>query len=777
MLATLTEIYWLQMLQKLLRLLFVFGLILFFLRNALASQNLMGHNWDFTFPYYLSSLNNLSLPSFYTWNQFNFGYPQQLTLVHLIPNLTYTLLVAIFGLINAPKVLLILTILLSYYGFQKLQRSFVSSKTSFVIPSLIYCFSPFLFGEVVGGSWYMWVSYAAIPWYLSFYRDYLSGVRYSLLTALVSSIFLVSSMQNFIIIESFVFIYTIITFYYERNIFHLKRYLVFHFALLVVNTYWLSVLIQEVGSFSRGISQVSFTNGFSQAMGSSQTIINIFNLSGYLDRNFYLLSLPGELEPAFTGLMMLFWAVILFYLLAKNKISNKSRVILLLFLLSLILVKGGNAPFLKLTLFLYEKIQLLTLYRSPQHLMLIPALTFPVLVAFFLSKNRRFFESRRTQILLVIIFAFISVGWWYRGDLGSLSLSQKGQNFIDYYSLPESVIKSHEISEGTSLVHRSLFLPVSQSPIFLKTLFQNNSQGGVSEYMYLTHPTFSAENNKKAEEIESGLCRGDQMWMNGLRNTNTLFITVRHDQASIFTPCARNWDNKSANVLLEKNKNLQKLLETQYVSYYQVKVGDFLPIISLKNSSSSASIEYKKIDPTRYIVNIRNIGENNKLLFLENFNQNWALQFSNPTQKKKIISPVKKSIAGDLFEASKEEVDEYKKAGLISDMPGELYISKNLHNSIQNNNLQSESTVNWLISKNVNWQHSSEDYANLWNIDVSICQNKKISCTSNQDGTYNIFLEIVYLPQKTYFTFLIISGGFFAILILNHLVRKTHFHD
>lgn len=764
------------MLQKLLRFLFILGLTLFSLRAVLASPNIMGHNWDFTFPYYLSNLKNLSLPSLYTWNQFNFGYPQQLTLVHLIPNLGYTLLVVLFGLVGAPKVLLISTIVFSFYGFQKLQSSFLVSKNTFIVASLLYCFSPFLFGEIVGGSWYMWISYAAIPWYLSFYKEYLYKKNSNLIPLLISSIFLISSMQNFIIVESFLLVYTLITFYYDKKTIVLKKYLSFHLILIVANSYWLSVLIQELSQFSKSISLVSFTNGFAQTMGSSQSIINIFNLSGYLDRNFYLLSLPGKTEPVFTALMLLSWAIPLFYLLSKNKISNKNRSMLLLFLLSLVLVKGGNAPFPGLTLFLHEKIRILTLYRSPQHLMLIPAIIFPVLIATFFNCYRHLFETKKMQTLLIILFAFVSVGWWYKGDFGSYLLSQKGQNFIDYYSLPKSVLTSFEISEKASLVHRNMFLPISQSPLFLKTQYQNNSQGGVSEYMYLTNPTFSAENNTKAGKIESSLCKRELLWKNHLYNTNTLFITARYDQTSIFTPCAKDWDNQSIVSHLEQTDNLDKLLENEHLTLYQINKNDFLPIISLKNSTGSGSIEYKKIDPTRYLVNIRNLNSDNKLLFLENFNPHWAIQAAK-VPLKQVSSSTIKNITSEVFKASEEEIKDFIKTKKITDGKTDSYISKNLQNSIQNNNLQPTNTINWLLSKTINWQHTSEDYANLWDIDINNCHNKSIACISNPDGTYDISLEINYLPQKTYFVFLSFSASLLVILLFVYLIKKAHSHD
>ncbi|HDZ00220.1 MAG TPA: hypothetical protein ENH52_01975 [Nitrospirae bacterium] len=548
----------------------------------------IGHNWDWSFPslnFFFDNLKNLSL---FTWNPYNLGTVIDLTISHLIPNSIFSIVGQMAGIKLFLFLLFFLTTLISFYGFKRL-LDFLSKESCLnYIPSLLYTFSPFLFNDIIGGSWVMWVSYAFCPLYFVFVLKYLktNTIKY-LLSSLLVSVFIIISLQHFVLINLFVSLYLI----YEVAIFKSKEFrsliirtFVFLTLFILINIYWILPFSYTFVSFAKNmVLSDGGIHAFDPIRNSTQSIWNIFNLGGYLDRNMYLHSMPLALKFFFQVIVALAWLAIGgYFLLEKNKDKKqKATFWILLLLILIIIVKGGNSPFSGFTMWLYESFPLMKLYRSPQHLMFVPAFTIPILIAFSLNYFHEKFVYKKT---VVIGFSFIVMiwinGWWYNGDLGHKTLMEQKRDFIDFYQLPPSLSKYYEIMHADTADYRSFFLPAVHSPSYLKTKYQNRASGFQPEYLYLDKPTFSSESNKFANNIEISFCKDNDFdYIKYLLLFSVKNIVLRSDIYPHHTESTRCWNNNRVKKILDSETAIESFLVGKYTVAYNIKDNYFLPHI------------------------------------------------------------------------------------------------------------------------------------------------------------------------------------------------------
>lgn len=691
-------------------------LILIFLasfRKILISNSLVGHNWDFTFPYYLKNYLNFNNLSFYTWNQFNFGMVQNLTLVHLVPNFLYSLGFKIFGAVNTPKLLLFVVITLAFVGANKFISYFYGLKRLSYLPALFYAFSPFLFGEMIGGSWYMWISYAAIPWYVRYFNQYTKGQNKAIIMYLISSIFVLSSLQNFVLVELGLLANLLIEIYNSRKMFALKKYLIAHSLLLSINLYWVSVFLSSVVQFAQTVTSSTFSGGFASVINSGQSLINIFNLSGYWNRNFYLFAMPKSISNIFVITMLLVWMIIFYQITIRRKIGLKKTILLLLFLLSLLIVKGGNIPFSHLTTIFHQLTPLMSLYRSPQHLMLIPAIVFPLLISELLVHLSTKFNHNNIKIITITLLLLYTSGWWYGGDLGGDILYAKNMSFVDRYRLPNDILVSFARSEEEPSPHRVLSIPLAHSPIYLENTYQKKAQGGIPENLYLSNPVFTAEGNKTAQLIESALCTGDVNWLETIKHTNSLYVFVRNDMIPLSTPCSTKWNTNKVADLVASTSGLIRVLGGKNNTVYKVNEKIFSPLITW---NGFGSVNFQKVNPTKYVVNIKNATSSGSVTFLENFNAYWR-----------------------------------------------LFPKFNFGTYLFQKQLVAESG-----------HYTVHGYANGWILDPKdICTSQLNLCTQSTNGAYDISFTIEYWPQRLFYFGLVISGLFLIGISFHSLIPTS----
>ncbi len=544
-----------------------------------------GHNWDWGFPNINILFNKINILSNSAWWDYNLGIPLNLMESQVIPNNAISFISYLFGIKIAILSLFTIIFSVSFLSFKKLLDNLIKEDRINYIASFLYSFSPFLFNDIIGGSWYFWVSYAFAPLMMLNILKYvdIKSIKH-LIGFLLSAIFTLLSIQNFILIE------VIIVLFLTANILTKKqeirktifRYLFAHTVLIFVNFYWLLPFADSFLGFYGHINSPSATGAFKAVENSKQTILNIFLLTGYLDRNMYFYALPDFIIPVYIFAVLMFWALILIPVTWKNKVLNyEANTWLFILLLLIIIIKGGNPPLSNFTMWFYNIFPIMILYRSPQHMMFAAAFIIPVLVAYSLNYLYTNLKFKKT-ILYISIFCILiwTSGWWYNGDLGHEILKNKQKDFIDFYSLSPGLKEIYERNEYSLLNHRILFLPAVFSPQYIKTEYQNKAQGGQPEYLYLKNPTFTSESIPFANEIDISLCKNDEYnYINYLSLFSIKDIVLRYDIYPIHTESRFCWDNGPVKNKLDNSGNLTKFLEEKYEIGYTIKSEYYLPQI------------------------------------------------------------------------------------------------------------------------------------------------------------------------------------------------------
>ena len=754
--------------------------LLFFLFSCLVLRSLIfssyegiGHNWDWGFPAMQPMFERINELSEYSWNGFGLGKELNLQ-AHFAVNEIISWSGAILGTKWAVVLLIFSTLTISFFSFKPL-LDFLSGRKSDLhyLPSVLYAFSPFLFNEIIGGSWYMWVSYAFAPvLFLNLIR-YVHFRRLKHLTGyLLATVFVLISLQNFVVIESIAAVFLLFNMILNRD--HLENvkglvagYLWAHLILFLASLYWIVPFIYSLKTFYLMVTSVSFTGGFEGIRDITQGVLEIFSLAGYLDRNMYYHAIPDGALLLFNISVAAFWVMLSATFFLKRQEEKQKKNVLLWFsilILLILVIKGGNAPFGSLTMFIFQHFPLMSLYRSPQHLMFAAAFLVPILMALTIHSFIRSGFSKKTVIVLfLLIIGFWTSAWWLNGDLGREILSAKKKDHIDLYTIAPTLRKIYEYNENSFLAHRILFLPTAFSPDYLPNEYQRKAQGGQPEYSYLKNPTFSAEFNALAGLIDDKLCYNEEFdLLKYLSITNTRYVSLREDIYPHHSKCGifKVWDADHTRKLIENTAGLAPVngLEGLYlvgdeyflqrffvpkkvvvsdrevenipdiVSTDDYEVGtalflksqnkertdvlDTASIARISGRDKDPTLEFKKISPVKYRMRIHGAKGVFPLVFNESFHEGWKLY---PGESDSVLFSA--SAAGRIGnyhvidgnvenQASQDELERYIRRGWVTGF-GETnnisFVSKDFRGAIQNNNLpDGDFWENWFRKGSLN---------------------------------------------------------------------------
>ncbi len=798
----------------------------------------IGHNWDWGFPIPTILFQNIFKRSFYSWNDFNMG--RELVLQsQLVVDLVISNVARFFSTKVTILVVFYSVVFISLVNMKSAVDHLISKRSNFnYLPALLYAFSPFLFNEMIGGSWYMWISYAFAPLMLVNLVLYSrQGKITNLIGFLLPSFFVIISLQNFVSMEAIAVTYILLDSILNHEHVELRVLLIrltfSHLVLVIVNLYWITPFIIQSKSFYSMVTNSRFTGNFNGVMNSTQNIISISSVVGYLDRNMYAYSLPDFVLPLFYIVVFIFWLIIGRFIYERNSSKLKKFIpILLLFILSFLIVKGGNHPFTRLTMDIFKGFPLMSLYRSPQHLMFIPAFLIPLLIAFPLHflDTKAFGRGILISLYLFGILIWTS-GWWINGDLGKKILSEKFRDHIDSYSLPPELAKIYQDDNDLKLNHRYLALPTVCSPQYLENDFQSDSQGGQPELEYLKNSTFCAEFNQLANTIDNHFCENNQInYINLLSLTSVRYLSLRSDIYPRYSKCGndKSWNFSSAQTLLGAETKLKLIDSGNNINYYRLSDDQFVPeiyipksillseldynslpsIVSQKdyqigtaiffkqnneplinNLTSLAKqndarttpvVEYKKINSTKYRLVIHGAHGLLPLIFNSNFHQNWFIYPSaiiNDEVSGTKPSQYKINENNLTDQASLDEVKTFIKNGWLTPVSGTAkFISKIFFNTIQNDNLVdghfSETWMKTSLNSDEAAHITANGYANSWILDTNkICQHYQI-CNKNADDTYDVGFVLEFWPQRLFFAGIFISLGGILLISFAYVLSR-----
>ena len=163
----------------------------------------------------------------------------------------------------------------------------------------------------------------------------------------------------------------------------------------------------------------------------------------------------------------------------------------------------------------------------------------------------------------------------------------------------------------------------------------------------------------------------------------------------------------------------------------------------IKPEIKTPTIEYRQINPTKYIINVHSAPESFPLILSESFYDSWKM---------------------------------YVRPELSSQGTGK-FIGESNHGTIQNDNLDSTPFYDNFFAKPVfDKKHFMiNGYANAWWIDLPELEKQGL-IKKNNDGTYDFSVTIEFTPQKYFYIGLFISCltfiGCIAYLIWDFLKRR-----
>jgi len=672
------------------------ALAFFTLRKLLLESGTIGHNWDWTISPLADQLK-VGFTPFYVWSEGALGGSHLsglnfASLSFLWSNFGYLGLNGDF----VSKFLLFVTIFVAGLTMFALVEDILGrefgktgtiSRAQVFFPSLLagsfYALSPFLFCEFIGGSWTQFFSYALLPLAIYLFRKLASSgaVRHIVLLAIVLSMTAIS-FQNLFLISLILFLYTLVQ---ESRLRLLRNLLITYVVFFVFNFYWICPLVYSIfrGEAGSVIANAVYLPNIKNAVPS---VLQVFIGTGY-SRDFFTASVVPAIKSLWVicsfGLIILTLASL--FLLGRER-RKEALFWAIMLLSSFVFATGGKGPLGNMVLWLYEHVQYMALFRSPQHFMVPPTIFLSMLLGMgifcFLSHFRLnripIYRLNRLPIYLAIV-AMMTV-WlspFFTGNLGLAYLEKGGGgNFVANFQVSPGFEKILAELRNEGSDSRVLYLPVSSSPYYLATEYQREGQGGDPVVGGTPGAISDGSSNPYAEEyiamLQDALC-GEDMPQNVsmlLGMANAKYMILRKDVRPNFGPFADTWSYEQVYENLKQAEGIELIEECDYVSLWENKnylphiyalsnalpvegnIDEIIPVVSTGtfdprdsvvffseqvsssqwqfireysagSSNHAPEISFEKVNATKYQVKVTNATEPFFLVFSESYDSQW----------------------------------------------------------------------------------------------------------------------------------------------------------
>lgn len=536
--------------------------------------------------------------------------------------------------------------------------------------------------------------------------------------------------------------------------------------------------------------------------------------------------------PMFTFLSYVLPLLAFSGLLLKHK-SRTYYFILFLGLLFIFLVKGPNDPFGFINTFVFDKLQLNTLFRTGYQrftgfVALFLALAAAYSVDNFLGvanltktvkKLTGFLFYATVLVSLVGVFAFPL----WRGDL----FESEGIIPSLRVRIPEDYIKASDWLTNNQSVFNVFPFPFSYYGGLGSFWWNGGKDGYLGVYplnMMTDKGFFTFVDNNPAGSVAkaiAGRMKEVPIYMGFL---NTRYVLFHKDSNWRFVKAHPWWI--SADPVETENwlDNLQGLTlagEFNGLKFYEVSNKYFLqrvyipktvyqldsdsntynfqvdsrtyqsqsafvpgPIFtqlqqqvpsSLSLGDQVPTVEFRKVNPTKYRIRIHHAQGAFPLILSELFSQWWDLHlvpYSGTTISPNDISSQPSNIGKSLANPSEATSENAAATDFISDQ---------INGSIQNNNLPTGFlTETWFRQPSFDSlsHFRINAFANSWIVDPSrVCRDS--TCQANKDGTYNLELVAEFWPQKLFYIglgvsifFSVMVGLYFIVMFAERSVKK-----
>lgn len=431
---------------------------------------IIGHNWDWPIDWNFEGINDLKDNAFSAWSDVGLGGPNI-----AVSNALYYYILAAF---HDPKLLsdgvLVLT-----FPLGALSGMFLVRQTLLLVGiegfwgawlgGLTFGFSPFFFNEFQGGVLSQLLGHMGFALVLGLVTIYArTGRKVWLAIAAAASLLLDSSVTDFIL--SFPVVFILLCLPPTRA--SLSAFGAYALGALGINMYWLlSFLHTFVTVTGRGAAFDTLRQNLSN---QAPQVWELFTNSGY-PYSFYDHTWKPIVFVAGIATIAIFYGALLFVGRAHMRLITRWLVLVFV---GIGVSSVANGPFSVVMVWAYQHVPFMKFLRTPQHLIIVPALAFSVVIGVGWGA---FLGKPRSHYLLAAIVALFLIGRapYFTGDLSSSLLSSSGPGrALSLFQVSPGYIRAARSIDSAPHWSRALFIPSTFSPLYVASPFQEAAQGG-----------------------------------------------------------------------------------------------------------------------------------------------------------------------------------------------------------------------------------------------------------------------------------------------------------
>jgi len=715
--------------------------------------------------------------------------------------IVYTLKQLVSNIYQAAFLYQFLIFFLSGYGIYHLYNLFNKKNKFFgLIPAIFFIYSPHLFDHML-----YYQGTVPIVWVTYFFMKFIKNKTFTIPDILYVSVLLgvIVDLPNpkyhFLLFVEFIIIILVSLFIrlltYKDILRNIK-----YFIILLLCTAYISIPFIYYGvSFIRNSGITINTRNNYEEYGQTldygvahiHRMITLFHAPSINENIFNVIS-----NPFFTLLYYLIpftvLGIVIKFIPRFNPDQKKISILLLILSICfLFLSKSSNPPFG----FIYDKMlsssQFFAFMRTSAGVIIYIAIFYSLLIGIviqYLAEK----SSLKHIVLLISIILILTAGFpmwsgqYYLRPLGTGKLSYGIKIPPDYFNAAEYIHKLHLDTKLNIYPHA--------------IGYQSSTWGYFGYIIYpwiFDKPTIALDKSLPEGKIQSF--------------TNARYIvwdkTIKEGVNSKY-----NFSNLNNIIFQSKTLNIYRKKDADTLPHFYtpttyILADDVLSSIKKRGLSSDIafyskkdlpqldleltqpSIEYKKINPTKYRIRVHGASGIFNLLFNDNFDHGWKLYSGNNFIINRQLNEKNWDVQKNNYlitdanifdQSSREEVSELIPAGVIttigkSNTEPIQFISKRFLNTVQNDNLPSGYFYETFTKKGLTngLQHAKANtFANSWIVDTqSLCQNEDMKCIQNPNGSLDFELIVEFWPQKLKNMTYVISIGTAGILLLVYFVN------
>lgn len=545
-------------------------------------------------------------------------------------------------------ILILIGSLSIFYIVKETLASELKTEWKKVVPflaALFYFFNPFsmtqIWGRVLS---YQLFSFALVPSFLLFFILSIQrkNLIFSLIAALISFFLSIAYGSPAVIVTSWATISIYLVFYLYnnkkniKNIFFALSAFIFLFIIWgFTNFFWIYPIIQHGGEML-SFNLTAYDNIASlKGLAPHSHLLNVIRL---IHREYYDGTYGGFSGNFFISLLSWFLPLMFLFSVATFKKVKHFGFYLAFFLISVFITIGANFPTGWLLIWLFEKIPFLQVLRNPYekfgvNLVLAYAPFFAVGLLVFSEKFALLFKKPKLKNIFLSFFLILTcivLVWpiWKGNFAGGVRTNfwvkipayyKQANNWLNSQAGDFNILHLPLLPEdGITYTWQYPFEGIEPSEfLFDKGSIARNSGFNKEYYSVLLERFGATVDYKKLPNFSTdNLDFKDISLIKESAKLNVRYIVLHHDTNYKFR---RTTSPEETKAYLENQQGIKKVKEFGKLDIYQVDIPDNIDLIY----SPNLKLNYKKINTSDYLVDIKNAKEGIELYLLQQFHPSW----------------------------------------------------------------------------------------------------------------------------------------------------------